>query len=136
MSTFKFNCPNCGQKILGDSSFSGRQFPCPACHQSLIIPKPSAATAAPVSPQSLAATMPLPSVGATRPEPKRLSRLAIVSLIGCPIPGVGIVCGHLAAWRIRRDPSLTGNVMATVGLVIGYFVLAALIVILVLKHTP
>jgi Domain of unknown function (DUF4190) len=135
MSNFKFNCPSCGQKILGDTGYIGSEIPCPTCRKTMTIPRPSAATAAPVA-QSAAATIPLPAMQETRPEPKRLSRLAVASLICCPIPVIGIVCGHLASSRIRHDPSLKGSVMATVGLVISYFVLAAVIVVFVLKHTP
>ncbi|MBU6400464.1 MAG: DUF4190 domain-containing protein [Verrucomicrobia bacterium] len=56
------------------------------------------------------------------------SRLAVASLVlsiatiilgpfGC-IPG--IICGHLAKARIRRDPRLTGKGLATAGLAVGY----------------
>jgi endogenous inhibitor of DNA gyrase (YacG/DUF329 family) len=134
MSNFKFNCPSCGQKILGDTSYVGSEIPCPTCRKTMTVPRPNAATAAPVA-HSAAATIPLPAMQETRPEPKRLCRLAVASLICCPIPVVGIICGHLANSRIRHDPSLKGAVMSTVGLVISYFVLAAAIVIFVLKHT-
>jgi hypothetical protein len=136
MSNFKFNCPGCGQKILGDTSYVGSQIPCPTCQKPMTVPRPSSATAAPVSPQSLAATIPLPAMQETRPGPQKLSRLAMASLICCPIPGVGIICGHLATSRIRHDPSLKGTTLATVGLVVSYFVLAAVVVIFVIKHTP
>ncbi len=135
MSNFKFNCPSCGQKILGDTGYVGSQIPCPTCRKPLTVPRPSAATAAPVA-QSLAATIPLPAMQETRPEPRRLSRLAVTSLICCPIPVAGAVLGHIATSRIRHDPSLKGTTLATVGLVISYFVLAAVAVIVVLKHTP
>jgi hypothetical protein len=60
------------------------------------------------------------------------SGLAIASLIlscltvvagpfGC-IPG--IVCGHLARAKCRKNPALTGSGMATAGLIIGYSLLA------------
>jgi DNA-directed RNA polymerase subunit RPC12/RpoP len=134
MSNFKFNCPNCGQKILGDTSYVGNEIPCPTCRKPLIVPKPSAAAAAPVA-QSLAATIPLPAMQETKPEPRKLCRLAVASLICCPIPGVGVICGHLAAFRIRHDPSLKGATLSTIGLVISYFVLAAFVVYFVIKHT-
>jgi hypothetical protein len=35
----------------------------------------------------------------------------------------GIICGHLAKSRLRRDPSLKGQGLATAGLVIGYLIL-------------
>jgi DNA-directed RNA polymerase subunit RPC12/RpoP len=134
MGNFKFNCPNCGQKILGDTSYIGHEIPCPTCRNTLTVPKPSAATAAPVA-QSLAATIPLPAMQETRLEPRKLCPLAVASLICCPIPVVGVICGHLAASRIRHDPSLKGATLSTVGLVISYFVLAAFVVYFVIKHT-
>lgn len=135
MSNFKFNCPGCGQKILGDTSYVGRQISCPTCRKAIAVPQPDAAAPL-VTAQSLSATIPLPPVQETRPEPARLSRLAVASLVCSPIPGVGIVCGHLAASRIRHDPSLKGSALATVGLVISYFTLAVVVVVLVIKHTP
>ena len=135
MSNFKFNCPSCGQKILGDTSYVGTQIPCPTCRKPLTVPRPSSAAAAPVSPQSLAATIPLPAMQETRPEPQKLCRLAVASLICCPIPLVGIICGHLANSRIRHDPALKGTIISTVGLVLSYFFLAATVVYFVIKHT-
>ncbi len=71
----------------------------------------------------------------SRPEPRKLCRLALASLICSPVPIVGVICGHLATSRIRRDPSLRGATLATVGLVIGYFFLAATVVYFVIEHT-
>jgi hypothetical protein len=134
MSNFKFNCPGCGQKILGDTSYIGKEIPCPTCRKPMTVPKPSAATAAPVA-QSLAATIPLPAVQETRTGPQKFSRMAVASLLCCPIPVVGVICGHLAASRIRHDPALKGATLSTIGLVISYFVLAAAVVYFVIKHT-
>ena len=49
MSEFKFSCPQCGQHILCDALWSGRQINCPACQQPLVVPSlgppvPEAAT--------------------------------------------------------------------------------------------
>jgi hypothetical protein len=53
--------------------------------------------------------------------------LAIASLICSLIPCLGwlpgIICGHLAKSRIRRNPSLKGSGLATAGLLIGYLFL-------------
>jgi hypothetical protein len=75
--------------------------------------------------------------------PVRLtSSLAIISLISgilgwtlAPILGslVAIVTGHLARKEIRRDPSLGGDSLAVVGLVLGWVaVLGVLLAIAVL----
>jgi DNA-directed RNA polymerase subunit RPC12/RpoP len=133
MSNYKFNCPSCGQKILGDTSYVGKQISCPTCRKILTVPKQTAAVAAPIA-QSAAATIPLPAFQETRPEPKRLSRLAIAAIVCCPIPFAGVICGHIALHRINHDPSLKGTTVATIGLVLGYFVLAAVIIWFVIKH--
>jgi ribosomal protein S27E len=38
MSEFKFSCPQCGQHILCDTQWSGREINCPACQQALAVP--------------------------------------------------------------------------------------------------
>jgi Domain of unknown function (DUF4190) len=135
MSDFKFYCPGCGQKILGDTGYVGRQIICPTCRKSIAVPKPSAASAAPVAaPQSAAATIPLPVIHERAPAPARLCPLAVASLIGVLVPPVGVVCGHLALSRIHKDTSLKGATLATVGLVLSYFALAGCIVWYVVKH--
>lgn len=139
MSNFKFSCPSCGQKILGHTSFSGSEISCPTCQKTLTVPQREVATVVATSaPQSLASTIPLPGLQATGPLRKTQSRLAIASLVCALVPVVGslpgIVCGHLALSRIRRDPSLKGIGMATAGLVIGYFLLTAAIVYAVVKR--
>jgi DNA-directed RNA polymerase subunit RPC12/RpoP len=135
MSDFKFNCPACGQRILGDSGYVGRQIDCPTCKKKITVPKPSAATAAPVAtPQSAASTIPLPAMQESRPGPARLCPLAVASLIGVLVPPVGVVCGHLALSRIHKDSSLKGATLATVALVLSYFALAAIVVWYLVKH--
>jgi hypothetical protein len=38
MNEFKFICPQCGQHILCDPLWSGREINCPACQQTLVVP--------------------------------------------------------------------------------------------------
>ncbi len=38
VSEFKFTCPQCGQHILCDTKWSGREINCPACQQTLVVP--------------------------------------------------------------------------------------------------
>lgn len=79
--------------------------------------------ALPVNPR---AYTPQPTAtGFTGAGPKRTSGLAIASLVcsilscvGGFIPG--IICGHLARSRMRKDPSLGGAGLATAGLWVGY----------------
>jgi DNA-directed RNA polymerase subunit RPC12/RpoP len=107
MSEFKFPCPACGQNILCDTTHAGTQIACPSCKATVIVPKETTGTAA-----------------------QRTSRLAIASLV-CSLLSLvtcigwlpGIICGHMAKSRIRQDPSLKGNGLATAGLVIGYLFL-------------
>jgi len=38
MSEFKFSCPECGQHILCDTSYSGAQIDCPICQKPIVVP--------------------------------------------------------------------------------------------------
>ncbi len=147
MSEFKFLCPECGQKILGDVAYSGTRIACPACQKTIIVPaaasvpvmKPASASVAPGSapppppPVSRPASRPAPPVSAAagRPPqtPDRFSALAISSLICSvfvPLGSIpGIICGHLAKARMRRNIFLVGEKMANAGLLISYCVLLA-----------
>ena len=56
MAEFKFFCPQCGQHIQCDTSYSGRQINCPVCQQAIVVPQPLRAAGAqpvPVKPQTL-----------------------------------------------------------------------------------
>ena len=56
MAEFKFFCPQCGQRIQCDISYSGRQINCPVCQQAIVVPPPpraDGATPVPVKPQTL-----------------------------------------------------------------------------------
>ena len=41
MSEFRFSCPQCGQHILCDTQWSGREINCPVCQQTLVVPSPA-----------------------------------------------------------------------------------------------
>jgi DNA-directed RNA polymerase subunit RPC12/RpoP len=128
MSEFIFSCPACGQQLSGDTEQAGTDTNCPACHALIVVPKESARTAAVLDPiDALPPASFLPAV----PVASRNSGLAIASLV-CSLSSLvtcvgwlpGIICGHLAKSRLRRDPSLKGQGLATAGLVIGYLILA------------
>jgi hypothetical protein len=59
MSEFKFFCPQCGQHILCDTGYSGKQIKCPICQKAIVVPQSPAA--APVLPQAAPVYAPLPS---------------------------------------------------------------------------
>ena len=149
MSEFKFLCPECGQKILGDANYSGTQVACPACQKNITVPAtPSVPAATPVAgaasssvpprPSSIppilpttARSMPAAPAAASRPQqpPDHLSALAVASLICSvfvPLGSIpGIICGHQAKKRMRRNIFLVGERMANAGLLISYSVLVA-----------
>jgi hypothetical protein len=116
MSEFRFACPHCGQRIAGDPGYKGTQITCPACQRTLTVPDPAARA-------KIGEAIP-PTASAAK-----TSHLAIVSLVCSVALGAGsipgIVFGHLARARIRRNPSLKGKSLATAGLVISYFFLLA-----------
>jgi hypothetical protein len=147
MSEFKFLCPECGQKILGDAAYSGTQIACPTCQKNITVPAaPSAPATPPVLPKVPTGSVPPPPLPppqtASRPVssppaadrrqqqiPDHFSGLAMASLICSvfvPLGSIpGIICGHMAKARMRRDIFLVGNKMASAGLVISYCVLLA-----------
>jgi DNA-directed RNA polymerase subunit RPC12/RpoP len=124
MSEFKFSCPACGQNILCDSAHVGKDFACPHCQALIVVPRPPAGTASAAAPRA----NPPASPGNRAATAPRTSSLAIASLI-CSLTCIGwlpgIICGHLAKSRIRRNPSLQGSRLASACLIIGYLMLTA-----------
>jgi|GEM_PF-811419 ribosomal protein S27E len=126
MSEFKFSCPACGQNILCDTSHVGTQIACPVCNATIVVPKETAGPADVSTRTGIPPALP----GNIATTAQRTSRLAIASLV-CSLSSLitcvgwlpGIICGHLAKSRIRRNPSLKGSGLATAGLVIGYLIL-------------
>lgn len=111
MSTFRFGCPHCGQRIEGAAEYRGTQIDCPACQKPITVP-------------SLVARAPMAAAAAPAPGPTRLSSLALISFVcsfGLAAGSVpGIVCGHLASKQFLREPSLRGRRLALAGLTLGY----------------
>lgn len=137
MSEYKFSCPHCDQHIAYTEVYFGRSINCPRCQQIIVIPTPAGVAAPPPSPPAsrLAspprAPVPPPvPAGGGRPSVAvpGTSRLAVASmvlslssLILGPLGFIpGIVCGHLAKKRLRRDPMLAGAGYAKAGLIVGY----------------
>jgi hypothetical protein len=126
MNEFKIQCPACGQDILCDRTFVGTRLACPSCNATITVPEETeGATAVPI-PAGDPPTLP----GCLATTAQRTSRLAIASLVCSLLSFVtcigwlpGIICGHMARSRIRRNPALKGNGLATAGLVIGYVIL-------------
>jgi len=154
MSDFKFACPVCNQHIRCDTSYIGTQTKCPACQNTIAIPQPPLVPLPKLS-ISNPRTVPLPgpeahaaplAVDLPPPMPvvPQTSNLAIASLVLSiatlvlgPLGFIpGIICGHMARARIKKDASLGGDGLAKAGLIIGYLFLAlgiiALIVVVVL----
>ena len=150
MSEFKFLCPECGQKILGDAAYSGTQIACPACRKTISVPAAPSAPAAspapvgaatrsgpppapPVLPPTSRPAPAAPAAARRQTTPDRLSKLAVASLLCSVIVPLGaipgIICGHMAKARMRRDIFLVGAKMASAGLTISYCVLLALLVL-------
>jgi hypothetical protein len=137
MSEFKFFCPECGQKILGDTAYSGTQVACPTCQKVITIPTialdASASTHSANSPapqKKFPSLPPSPAKAASQKQsPDRFSVLAGASLICSVFVPLGavpaIICGHLAKARMRRNIFLVGEKTANAGLLIGYCVLLA-----------
>ena len=124
MGEFKFSCPACHGNILCDTALAGKDIACPLCKATITVPDEAAGD---VSTPADNPPVP-PNQGA--PVVPRTSGLAIASLV-CSLLSLltcigwlpGIICGHLAKSRIRRNPALKGKGLATAGLVIGYLIL-------------
>jgi len=59
--------------------------------------------------------------------------LSILSIFLGPLGCVpGIICGHVARARIRKNPDLSGDGLALAGLIVGYLFLVLVIVVSVL----
>ena len=145
MSEFKFLCPECGQKILADTAYTGAGIACPTCQKTITIPAAASlpgtvladvaasGTAAPPPPVPQTAARPANPAPATasikQQAPDRISALAVASLICSvfvPLGSIpGIICGHMAKGRMRRNIFLVGEKMANAGLIISYSVLMA-----------
>ncbi len=111
-----------------------------------MIPAPEPAMAmtglrlAPSAPGPIAP--PPPGTGLQQPRqgvPRRTSGLAIASLV-CSIGSFlfipfgfipGIICGHMAAKRIRREPGLGGRGLAKAGLIIGYISMSLFVLLII-----
>jgi DNA-directed RNA polymerase subunit RPC12/RpoP len=145
MSEFKFLCPECGQKILADTAYTGAGIACPTCQKAITIPAAAslpgtvladvaasgAAAPPPPLPQTAARPAnPAPATASIKQQaPDRISALAVASLICSvfvPLGSIpGIICGHMAKGRMRRNIFLVGEKMANAGLIISYSVLMA-----------
>lgn len=114
MSQFKFSCPKCNQNISCNSDIVGERINCPNCLTLITVPQPPN----PVTPAA-------PPASTTQSQ--KTSGLAIASLV-CSLASLvtcigwlpGIICGHIAKAKIRKNPALKGAGLATAGLVVGY----------------
>jgi DNA-directed RNA polymerase subunit RPC12/RpoP len=126
MSEFNFLCPACGQSVLCDTTHAGTEIACPVCNAAIMVPTETAGPADASPPTDV----PPAWTGHNATAAQRTSRLAVASLV-CSLASLitcvgwlpGIICGHLAKSRIRRDSSLKGSGLATAGLVLGYLFL-------------
>lgn len=127
MSEFRFACPHCSQRILCDSTYRGSEITCPNCQQKLTVPAIRAV--APVATATERAALSGPPIPAAAAQTEKSPMLAIASFVCSLVLGVGcipgIICGHLAYSRARRNPTLPGRRLALGGLIIGYVCLLA-----------
>lgn len=128
MSEHKFNCLVCGQRIACDSELAGAQITCPGCDAIVTVPQTFSDT-----PETDEPNPPAPVPEEVVPGPTSLLAIAslacaLLSFVTCIGWLPGIICGHLARAKIRQDPALRGNGLATAGLVISYGFLALIAV--------
>ena len=66
MAEFTFSCPQCGQHIACDTSYSGTEIDCPSCQRPIMVPQSAHSAAAPVAVPQPPPPPPAPSSLATR----------------------------------------------------------------------
>jgi hypothetical protein len=77
-----------------------------------------------------------------KPDGKRVTKtstLAMVALelsLSCVFFLPGIVCGHIAIRKIRRDPTLCGKGMAVAAVIVGYVILGLLVILFLTNPWP
>lgn len=136
MSDHKFKCPACGQSIACDAAGAGQSISCPSCQAALTVPPllPAAASkiSPPARPQPPSPETRAKNLGIVTQVGKNYSRLAMASLLSSVVLGIGwlpgMICGHLAKSRMRRDPLLDGEKMANAGLTLSYLMLGVILV--------
>lgn len=69
-----FNCPNCEQELVVDSTAAGNEITCPTCKENIVIPEPPPPTAAAVPGQPALEVHPINPIdsSAARKEEKHL----------------------------------------------------------------
>jgi len=138
MNEHKFSCPHCDQRIACDETCCGQSIHCPNCQQVITVPSVAAAPAPGTPRLSVRPPAESPQAG---PEPAQalppppqpspnspLSSMAVASLVLSLLSLIlgpfgyipGIICGHLAQGRLRRDAWLRGAGFAKAGLIVGY----------------
>lgn len=130
MSEFKFQCLVCGQNIVCTADHAGAKVACPNCKNTITVPRGFDDPAIPEPPPSTPPPLPPAPPATSTKGAQRTSRLAIAAFV-CSLSSLatcigwlpGIICGHLARSRIRRNPSLRGSDVALAGLIIGYAML-------------
>jgi DNA-directed RNA polymerase subunit RPC12/RpoP len=85
MSEFKFACPHCGQHIVGDESYCGRQIQCPGCGGAILIPQAQAASPATGGPQPVVEASQRPATSAGEPPAYVWICLFFLSWVPCGV---------------------------------------------------
>lgn len=127
---------------MGDTAYAGIQINCPTCQKPILIPVPQTPVGEPVmaasgpTPPPAPGVRPAPAPASTAPSPQKQpggwSRLAIASLlcsVFLPLGFIpGLICGHMARARMRRNIFLEGDKIANAGLAVSYVMLVATMV--------
>jgi hypothetical protein len=137
MDSFEFNCPACHARLQAKQSDGGRLVVCPRCYRRMQVPivtnSSQQEAAIPVYAAEVTQRYHDLDYGVTIRS--RNNVLAIVSLVcSClgfivgPLTCVpGIVCGHIALYQCRKDPSQLGKGFAVAGLILGYIIVGAFV---------
>jgi hypothetical protein len=73
----------------------------------------------------------------TEPYANAAIILGVLSLLGGAITGIpAVICGHLARKKLKLDPRRNGAGRATVGIVLGYMMIALTVFVLSITFAP
>ena len=84
MAEFKFSCPQCGQHVQCDTSYSGQQINCPICRKSIVVPQMQPAVS-------------LPGADTIQIKKSTLKKMAVIALCVLIVAGIGALAIHVFA---------------------------------------
>ena len=113
MSAFKFECPNCGQRMQGDETYINRQIHCPSCQRAITVPTPPAASASVAPPPPPIQVAPPPSIRVAMAAPVTAASAPPTSPAPTAPPAMRITAQAAPAARPAAPPPVAPKHLPT-----------------------